>query len=207
MATRASFGGHPIHPMLIPFPLALWVFSLIADLIYLWQGNPVWRDSVAFYTLAGGIIGAILAAVPGIIDYFSIRDRKISKLAAWHARLNVLALLIFSASFYLRTTSGSEFVGSSLTIPVTLSVIGVILIAISGWIGGEMVYVHGVGVQSQGGTKGENPPIVHSLGRNLIGSRTAQMRFRIRIAFHSIQSFFGERSSIDTKHAPSARSS
>ena len=61
MASPASIGGHPIHPMLIPFPIALWAFSLIADVIYLWRGNPVWRDYIAFYTLLGGIIGAALA--------------------------------------------------------------------------------------------------------------------------------------------------
>ena len=149
MATPASIGKHPIHPMLVVFPIGLWIFSLVADLIYLWRGNPVWRDYVAFYTLAGGIIGAILAAVAGIIDYFSIRDPKVSKIAAWHARLNVLALLIFAGSLYLRTNPGAEKVSGSMTIPVLLSVIGVILIGISGWLGGEMVYVHGLGVEPQ----------------------------------------------------------
>lgn len=149
MATPASIGKHPIHPMLVPFPIALWVFSLVADLIYLWCGNPVWRDYVAFYTLAGGIVGAVLAAVPGIIDYFSIRDSKVSKIAAWHARINVLALLIFAGSLYLRTTGGAEKMNGSLTIPFVLSLLGVVLITVSGWLGGEMVYVHGMGVEPQ----------------------------------------------------------
>lgn len=147
MRTPASIGSHPVHPMLIPFPFALWFFSLIADAIYLLiDPKPVW-NTVAFYTLAGGIVGAALAAVPGIIDYFSIKDKKVSKIAAWHARLNVLALLIFAGSFYLRTASGSEMVGAGLTIPVLLSVVGVILISISGWLGGEMVYKHRVAVE------------------------------------------------------------
>lgn len=146
MASPASIGGHPIHPMLIPFPIALWAFSLIADLVYLWRGNPVWRDWIAFYTLLAGIIGAALAAVFGIIDWLSIKDREVKKIADWHARLNVIALLIFAVSFYLRTTSGASLVGGSHTIPVLLSVVGVILITISGWLGGEMVFRHGVAV-------------------------------------------------------------
>src|SRR3954470_11789637 len=150
MASPASIGGHPIHPMLIPFPIALWVFSLVADLIYLWRGNLVWRDWIAFYTLLGGIIGAAAAAVPGIIDWLLIKDREVKKLADWHARLNVIALLIFIADFYLRTTSGAGWVGGSTTIPLLLSVVGIILITISGWLGGEMVYVHGVAVEPQG---------------------------------------------------------
>lgn len=149
MASPASMGRHPVHPMLIPFPIALWIFSLVADVIYLWRGNAVWRDYVAFYTLLGGIIGAAAAAVPGLVDWLSIKDREVKKIADWHARLNVIALLIFVADFYLRTTGGARWVGGSLTIPVALSVLGIILITISGWLGGEMVYVHGVAVEPQ----------------------------------------------------------
>jgi uncharacterized membrane protein len=155
MASPASIGGHPIHPMIIPFPIALWVFSLIADVIYLWRGNLVWRDWIAFYALLGGIIGAALAAVFGIIDWLSIKDREAKKVADWHARLNVIALLVFAASFYLRTASGSQWVGGSYTIPLLLSVLGVILIAISGYLGGELVFRHGVGVNPQYDTGGE----------------------------------------------------
>jgi uncharacterized membrane protein len=152
MASPASIGGHPIHPMLIPFPIALWAFSLIADVIYLWRGNPAWRDWIAFYTLLAGTIGAALAAVFGIIDWLSIKDREVKKVADWHARLNVIALLIFAASFYLRTTSGAGLVGGSYTIPFVLSVVGVILITISGWLGGELVFRHGVAVDRRSDT-------------------------------------------------------
>lgn len=149
MASPASIGRHPVHPMFIPFPIALWIFSLVADVIYLWRGNPVWRDYVAFYALLGGILGAAAAAVPGIADWLSIKDREVKRLADWHARLNVIALLIFIASFYLRTTGGARLISGSFTVPLLLSVLGIILITISGWLGGEMVYVHGVAVEPQ----------------------------------------------------------
>ena len=155
MASPASVGGHPIHPMLIPFPIALWAFSLIADVIYLWRGNPAWRDWIAFYTLLAGIIGAALAAVFGIIDWLSIKDREVKKVADWHARLNVIALLVFAASFYLRTAGGSQWVGGSYTIPFLLSVVGVVLITISGYLGGELVFRHGVAVNPQHDRGGE----------------------------------------------------
>jgi uncharacterized membrane protein len=139
--------------MLIPFPIALWVFSLVADVIYLWRGNPVWRDWIAFYALLGGIIGGVLAAVPGFIDWLSLKDREVVKIANWHARLNVIALLIFVASFYLRTTGGAGLVGGSHTIPFVLSVVGVILITVSGWLGGELVFRHGVAVDERAGAE------------------------------------------------------
>lgn len=149
MESPASISGHPIHPMIIPFPIALWMFSLVADVIYLWRGNPVWRNYIAFYTLLGGTIGAAAAAVPGFIDWLSLKDPAVVKIANWHARLNVVALLIFAASFYLRTTSGSALVSLGYTIPIGLSVLGVILISISGYLGGEMVFRHGVAVDQR----------------------------------------------------------
>jgi uncharacterized membrane protein len=157
MKTPASIKGHPVHPMLITFPFALWTFSLIADAIYYFfdhNAASVW-DDVAFYSMAAGIVGAVAAAVPGLIDYFSIKDSRASKIAGWHARLNVLALLIFGASLYLRTVRGSDMVGRSLTIPVLLSILGVILISISGWLGGELVYKHKVSVDE---TARSEPP-------------------------------------------------
>jgi uncharacterized membrane protein len=154
MASPASIGGHPIHPMIIPFPIALWIFSLVADIIFLWRGNPVWWNYIAFYTLLAGIIGAAAAAVPGLIDWLSIKDRELVPIANWHARLNVIALLVFAASFYLRTTSGARWISGSHTIPILVSVFGVILITISGWLGGELVYKHGFAVDQQTDTTG-----------------------------------------------------
>src|SRR6185312_10123045 len=102
MASPASIGGHPIHPMIIPFPIGLLVFSLVADVIYLWRGNPVWENYIAFYTLLGGIIGAAVAAIPGLIDWSGLTNRAAIKVANRHLIVNVTGLLIFIASFYLR---------------------------------------------------------------------------------------------------------
>jgi uncharacterized membrane protein len=75
MSSPAGIAHHPIHPMLVAFPIGLWVFSFICDLGYLFGGhNDVWA-SVAFYSLMGGIIGAVAAAVPGRIDFGSMKLR------------------------------------------------------------------------------------------------------------------------------------
>ena len=150
MASPASIGGHPIHWMIIPFPIALWVFSLVADVIYLWRGNPVWKDWIAFYSFLAGIIGAAPAAVPGLIDWLSLTDKAVVKIANWHVRLNVIALLVF-AGVFICVRRAAKFVGGSDTIPVILSLLGVVLISISGWLGGEMVFKHGVAVSSGSG--------------------------------------------------------
>ena len=149
MASKASIGGHPVHPMLLPFPLALWSTSFIADLLYLFFRNPS-LELVAKFTLAAGLIGGVAAAIPGIIDWLAIKEREVKKIADWHARLNIIALLIFAASLYLRMNrGGAALVGHHLKIPFGLSLLGVILISISGWLGGDLAYKHGVGVAPQ----------------------------------------------------------
>ena len=146
MGGRASIAGHPIHPALIPFPIGLLVFSFVADLIYLWRGNPVWENYIAFYTLLAGIIGAAAAAIPGLIDWASLTNRAAVKVANLHALVNVTGLLIFIASFYLRTASGAKWRSGMPTLPIILSLIGVIGLSIAGYLGGELVFRHGVAV-------------------------------------------------------------
>jgi uncharacterized membrane protein len=148
MASQASIAGHPVHPMLIPFPLALWITSFVADVIFYFNRNQSLL-LIAKFTLAAGIIGGLVAAVPGIIDWLAIRNADVKRIANWHARLNIIALLIFAASLYLRTRYGAPWVGWRLTIPFLLSLVGVILIGISGWLGGDLVYKHGVSVKPQ----------------------------------------------------------
>jgi len=132
--------------MLIPFPIGLLVFSFVADLIYLWRGNPVWENYVAFYALLAGIIGGAAAAIPGIIDWATLTDPATVKVANWHARVNIITLLIFIASFYLRTTSGATWITSMPSLPIILSLVGVVGLTIAGWLGGELVFKHRVAV-------------------------------------------------------------
>jgi uncharacterized membrane protein len=133
---------HPIHPMLVPFPIALWIFSLASDLIYLFDfGGPVWKD-VALYTMVGGIIGGLAAAIPGYIDYRSVSDPVVVRLAQMHMVINVGLVLLFTLNAGLRVINGPEAL-----VPVFLSALGVAALAVSGWLGGELVYVQGVAVQ------------------------------------------------------------
>ncbi len=157
MKSKASIGGHPIHPILIPFPIGLLVFSLIADLIYLWQGGLLWESYIAFYTLSAGIIGMAVAAIPGLIDWLTLTDPKVVPVANWHARVNIITLFVFIASFYLRTTSGATWIAGLTMLPIILSIIGVIGLGIAGWLGGELVFRHGVAVNTQTETAPEKP--------------------------------------------------
>src|SRR5689334_24453916 len=143
MKSRASIAGHPVHPMLIPFPLALWVTSFAADVLFYFVRNPTLLV-ISKFLLAAGCLGGVAAAIPGIIDWLSIQNGEVKKVANWHARLNVIALIIFAISLFLRLSSYSQLVGRRLTIPFLLSLVGVILISISGWLGGELAYRYGI---------------------------------------------------------------
>jgi uncharacterized membrane protein len=144
MASPASVLKHPIHPMLIPFPIALWIFSFVCDVIYAlgWGGN-VWSD-VAFYSMAGGIVGALIAAVPGYIDYRSLSDPNVKRIGRWHMVINLCIAVLFAINLWIRVGSQPE-----AALPMVLSFIGIALLGVSGWLGGELVYVHGVAVEPQ----------------------------------------------------------
>ena len=154
MASKASIGGHPIHPMLIPFPLALWITSFVTDVIFYFERNTSLLLISKFMILAG-CLGALAAAVPGIIDWLAIRQPEVKRIANWHARLNIIALIIFAISFFLRLRAAASWVSHRLVIAVLLSLVGVILIVISGWLGGDLAYKHGVGVAPQSDTPAE----------------------------------------------------
>jgi uncharacterized membrane protein len=127
--------------MLVVFPIGLWIFSLISDLIFVFGGTVLWKE-LAFYTMAGGLIGALAAAIPGFIDMFSITDPKIGKIAWNHMLLNLAAVAIFGLDLFLRIILEQDAL-----VPVLLSVAGALILAVSGWLGGELAYVHGVGVR------------------------------------------------------------
>ena len=142
MSSTASFKGHPLHPIIIPLPIGLWIFSIVSDLIFKFGfGGPVWND-VAFYTLGGGIVGALIAALPGFIDLTDLQNPKTKTIAIWHMTINLLAVVLYCVNFWLRMHLAP---GDNL--PIVLSAIGVGLIIISGWLGGELVYVRGVAVK------------------------------------------------------------
>ena len=138
MRTPASIARHPIHPMIVPIPIGLWLFSLFSDLVFRFGGqNPNW-EIVAWYTMIGGIVGALVAAVPGFIDLLSL-PRGIRPTAIKHMALNLTIVALFAVNAYLRRDGVTDAA-------IWLSVIAVALLGVSGWLGGKMVYERGVAV-------------------------------------------------------------
>ena len=154
MASPASVKKHPLHPMLVALPIGLWVFALVCDIVAAGGGPSVWR-TVALYCVAGGIVGAVIAAVPGLIDYFSIDESAMRRIANFHLLVNLGVFVVFAINLWSRFS-----VSSTSIVPLILSVIGVIGIGVGGWLGGEMVYVKGMAVEAveKLANKVEEPP-------------------------------------------------
>jgi uncharacterized membrane protein len=103
--------------------------------------------------MVGGLIGALCAAVPGFIDLFFLFLHKgdvppVKKIALTHMAVNLTVVVLYAINIWLRATNPAS-VGTSLSTPVVLSIIGVVLLFVSGWLGGQMVHVYGVGVEAR----------------------------------------------------------
>jgi uncharacterized membrane protein len=140
--STASIFGHPIHPMLIPFPIAFFIGTFACDLAYWKTGNALWVTGTE-WLLGAGLVMAALAAVAGLIDFLG--ESRIRNLtAAWlHAGGNVMVVLIEAYNFYIRYSTGP---GSVLYVGLSLSLVVVGALLFTGWMGWEMVYRNKVGV-------------------------------------------------------------
>jgi uncharacterized membrane protein len=142
MRTPSSIGKHPLHPMLIVFPVGLWIFSLVCDLFYLGGGSPEVWSGMALYTMIGGFIGALMAAVPGFIDFLALKEARVRALAITHMSINLVLVVLYAVNIWLRVSDPA-----SLGLPIVMSLLSVLMLGVSGWLGGEMVHVHQVGVE------------------------------------------------------------
>ncbi len=129
--------------MLVAIPIGLWVFALVCDVVHATGGDAVWQ-TVATYCIAAGIVGALVAAVPGLIDYFSIDEAAMKKIANLRMAVNLgVAVVIFAINMWLRFR-----LPDNRYLPMGMSIIGVLAIGVGGWLGGEMVYVKGMAVEA-----------------------------------------------------------
>jgi uncharacterized membrane protein len=142
MESRAKLFGHAIHPILIVYPLGLLSAAVIFDVIYLATANTTW-STVSFWMIAAGIVGGLLAAVFGLIDYLNIpRGTRASRIGLLHGLTNLGVMILFIASWLLRRDTPDV----PPTAALALSFIGVAAALLGGWLGGELVERLGVGV-------------------------------------------------------------
>jgi uncharacterized membrane protein len=143
METRVKLLGHPIHPMLIVFPLALLSTAVIFDVAYVLTGNPE-LAVVSFWAIPVGLIGGVAAAVFGLIDWLALpRDTRARRIGFAHGGGNAIILVIFLLS-WLPRLDGHAYLPNVL--PLVLGLVGAAGALVTAWLGGELVYRLGVAI-------------------------------------------------------------
>lgn len=139
--STAKIGGHPIHPMLIPFPIVCFILAFLCD-IRIAQGHA--NLAAATYWLLGiGLVMAALAAIAGLTDFMGDERIRSSSDALKHMLANVTAVVLEVVNLVLRLKN-PDFIAST---GVYISLVVVLILLYSGWKGGELVFRYGVGVR------------------------------------------------------------
>ncbi len=139
--STASIFGHPIHPMIVPFPIAFFFGAFVTDIVYVRTENLFWQYFSIWLISAGLAMGA-LAAIVGFIDYFGDRRVRALRPATPHMLLNVMVMITAFINAFVHSRDGWTAV-----VPegIILSGVVVLLLMVSAWLGGSLAYRHGVG--------------------------------------------------------------
>jgi uncharacterized membrane protein len=143
--STAAISGHPIHPMLIPFPIAFLVGALVSDLVYSANRDPFWAQGSLWLT-AGGTVTGIVAALFGAIDFFTISRVRVLRAAWVHLIGNAIVMLLALISLLMRA---NDAVAAVQPWGLVLSLMISLILVVTGWLGGELSYRHKVGVNSK----------------------------------------------------------
>jgi uncharacterized membrane protein len=143
MEARVRALGHPVHPMLVVFPLGLFITGTIFDLARLISGNGTFGE-VGFWTISVGIIGAVLAALAGFTDWTGIpTGTRAKRVGLLHGALNAVVLVLFALAWLIRVGNDQHAAGAAA---FTIEVVAVAVSGAAAWLGGELVDRLGIGV-------------------------------------------------------------
>ena len=143
MESRLKVLGHPLHPMLVMFPVALLATAVLFDVVDT-VGGPDFLGEVAYWNLTVGLVGGLLAAVAGTFDLLAIpTGTRAKRVALTHAAANVALILLFAAVWAVRLNADSRAAGGAL---IAIEIVALAILGISAWLGGELVDRLGVGV-------------------------------------------------------------
>lgn len=143
METRIKLLGHPVHPMLIVYPLGLLSAAVVFDVLYVVTANPD-LATFAFWALLVGLVGGLAAAIFGLIDWLAIpKATRARRVGAIHGGGNVLVVGLFALSFWWRL-DGAQYLPDVM--PLIFGLLGAAIALVTAWLGGELVYRLRVGV-------------------------------------------------------------
>lgn len=139
--------GHPLHPLFVTVPIGAWIMSFAFDLASQWAGEEAVFTKAAFWLIGAGILGAVIAAVFGLMDFIAIpRGTRAFTIGLTHLVLNLTVVAVFAVNFAIRR---GELDDAVEPLPIALSALSLAVLAISGWLGGTLIYRYGVRVVNE----------------------------------------------------------
>ncbi len=140
MRSKFSIGGHPLHPSLVALPIGLFVWALVADIVYASRDHEHYWYTISMWSGIAAIVTALLAALPGFGDYMTMaRHTKDASMAVAHMTLNLTVVALYFIAMLLMLNDNATS-GGTLGAVIALHAVGTGLLALSGYLGGEMVY-------------------------------------------------------------------
>jgi uncharacterized membrane protein len=142
MAGKINLLGHPVHPILIVFPLGLLPAAVVCDIIFWVNHNPILAQ-MAYWLVAAGVLSGLFAAIFGFADWLGLDSgTRAKRIGLWHAVVNVIVVTLFAVSWWLRRSDPQ----APTTVAIGLGIVAVCMALVGGWLGGELVYRLSVGV-------------------------------------------------------------
>lgn len=142
VTSTVAIAGHPIHPVIVTLPIAFLVAVPVCDLVYLFTKDLFWARG-AFWLVVAGVVTGLLAAATGLMDFLGI-ERVRKRTAGWaHMIINIVVLALSAVNLILRW---GNVAGAVIPTGLVISIIVALLLGLSGWYGGELVYRHKIAV-------------------------------------------------------------
>lgn len=136
-----AIGGHPLHPMLITFPIAFLSGALGSDLAYWWSGDPFWARA-SLWLVGSGLAMGLLAALAGMLDFMLIKEIR-RHVTSWsHFLIAIMLLSLAATNWWLRIDDPAREI---LPWGIYLSAVSTVALAVAGWLGGKLVFEHNIG--------------------------------------------------------------
>ena len=140
--STAAIAGHPLHPLLVTLPIGFLIGAFLSDIAFYYTGDGFWARASA-WLIGAGLVTGILAAIAGLIDFLGSERIRSLTIAWFHFGGNGIAMVLTAVNLYFRSESDMIAVTGG---QLLLSILVVVIFAVTGWLGGELVFRHGAGV-------------------------------------------------------------
>jgi uncharacterized membrane protein len=174
MESKVKLLGHPVHPILVDFPVALFTTAVLFDLVGLATGSSEFA-AVSYWAMSIGLVVGLTAALFGLVDWLAIRGgTRAKRIGAWHGLGNVVVVGLFATSWFLRLNVAGY---SPTALALGLSLAGIALALVTTWLGGELVFRLRIGVDENAGANA--PSSLGSAARDASGTRDTSHPARV----------------------------